>query len=72
MLTILMRISIWQRIDPDKIEQSIDYKDSYVVPLSYGESSEFISAVESMPDKTNFVSVFKDTQSWLKRPMTMS
>jgi SRSO17 transposase len=38
----------------------------------YGESSEFISTVESMPDKTYFVSVSKDTQCWLKRPMTMT
>jgi SRSO17 transposase len=38
----------------------------------YGESPEFIAAVESMPDKTYMVSVSKDTQCWLKRPMTMS
>jgi SRSO17 transposase len=38
----------------------------------YGESPEFIAAVESMPDKTYFVSVSKDLRCWLKRPMTMS
>jgi SRSO17 transposase len=38
----------------------------------YGERPEFISAVESMPDKTYFVSVSKDTQCWLKRPITVS
>jgi SRSO17 transposase len=38
----------------------------------YGESPEFIAAAESMPDKTYFVSVGKDTRCWLKRPMTMS
>jgi len=38
----------------------------------YGISPEFISAVESLPDKTYFVSVPKDTQCWLKRPMTIT
>ena len=38
----------------------------------YGVSPDFISAVESLPDKTYLVSVPKDTRCWLKRPMTMS
>jgi SRSO17 transposase len=38
----------------------------------YGISPEFISAVEALPDKTYFVSVPKDTQCWLQRPMTIS
>jgi len=38
----------------------------------YGESPEFITAVESLPDKTYFVSVAKNTQCWLKQPITMS
>jgi SRSO17 transposase len=38
----------------------------------YGESPEFIAAVEPLPDKTYLVSVAKDTLCWLKRPMTMS
>ncbi len=37
----------------------------------YGESPEFIEIAESMIDKTYLVSVSKDTQCWLKRPMTM-
>jgi len=38
----------------------------------YGTSPEFIEAVEKLPDKTYFVSVPKDTQCWLKRPMTIT
>jgi SRSO17 transposase len=38
----------------------------------YGASPEFISAVEALPGKTYFVSVPKDTQCWLKRPMTIT
>ena len=38
----------------------------------YGISPEFIEAVEELPDKTYFVSVPKDTQCWLKRPMTIT
>lgn len=38
----------------------------------YGESPDFISAVESFPDKTYFVSVHKDTQCWIHQPMTMT
>ena len=38
----------------------------------YGVSPEFIAAVESLPDKTYFVSVPKDTLCWLKRPMTIT
>jgi len=43
---------------------------TYVLADSiYGASPEFISAVERLPDKTYFVSIPKDTQCWLKRPM---
>jgi SRSO17 transposase len=38
----------------------------------YGESPEFIAAVDFLPDKTYFVSVAKDTLCWLKRPMVIS
>ncbi|MCP3865439.1 MAG: IS701 family transposase [Aestuariibacter sp.] len=38
----------------------------------YGISPEFIEAVESLPGKTYMVSVPKDTQCWLKRPMTIT
>ena len=38
----------------------------------YGESPEFISAAESLPGKTYFVSVSKDTLCWLKRPMSFT
>ena len=38
----------------------------------YGVSPEFIAAVEALPDKTYFVSVGKDTQCWLRRPMTIT
>jgi SRSO17 transposase len=38
----------------------------------YGENPEFIATAESLPDKTYFVSVAKDTRCWLKRPMTIS
>jgi hypothetical protein len=38
----------------------------------YGASPEFIAAVEALPGKTYFVSVPKDTQCWLKRPMTIT
>jgi len=38
----------------------------------YGISPEFIGAVEALSDKTYFVSVSKDTQCWLKRPMTIT
>lgn len=38
----------------------------------YGESPEFIAAVESMIDITYLVSVAKDTLCWLKRPMTIN
>jgi len=38
----------------------------------YGISPEFIAAVESMPDKTYFVSIPKDTLCWLRRPMTIT
>ncbi len=38
----------------------------------YGVSPDFIEAVEDLPDKTYFVSVPKDTNCWLKRPMTIT
>ena len=38
----------------------------------YGVSPTFIAAVEALPDKTHFVSIPKDTQCWLKRPMTVT
>jgi len=38
----------------------------------YGTSPEFIQAAEALPDKTYFVSVPKDTNCWLKRPMTIA
>ena len=38
----------------------------------YGESPEFITAAESLPDVTYFVSVSADTLCWLKRPMTVA
>ena len=38
----------------------------------YGTSPEFIRAAEALPDKTYFVSVPKDTNCWLKRPMTIT
>jgi SRSO17 transposase len=38
----------------------------------YGTSPEFIQAAEALPDKTYFVSVPKDTNCWLKRPMTIT
>jgi SRSO17 transposase len=45
----------------------------YVIADSlYGASPEFIGAVEALPGKTYFVSVPKDTQCWLKRPMTIT
>jgi SRSO17 transposase len=37
----------------------------------YGASPEFIEAVEALPGIIYFVSVTKNTQCWLKRPMTV-
>jgi SRSO17 transposase len=37
----------------------------------YGESPDFIKAVEALPDKIYFVSVSANTLCWLKRPMTI-
>jgi len=37
----------------------------------YGESPEFIKAVEAVPDAIYFVSVSASTLCWLKRPMTV-
>jgi len=38
----------------------------------YGDSPEFIKAVEALPGVTYLVSVTKSTQCWLKRPMTIT
>ena len=38
----------------------------------YGISPDFIQAADALPDKTYFVSVPKDTNCWLKRPMTIT
>jgi SRSO17 transposase len=38
----------------------------------YGNSPQFIEAVEALPGKTYLVSVAKDTLCWLKRPMTIT
>jgi len=37
----------------------------------YGNSPEFINAVESIPGVTYFVSIPSDTLCWLKKPITM-
>lgn len=37
----------------------------------YGESPEFIEAVESIPALTYFVSIPKDTLCWVKQPVTI-
>ena len=37
----------------------------------YGESPDFITTIEALPDTTYFVSVSKDTLCWFKRPMTV-
>jgi len=36
----------------------------------YGNSSEFIEALEQVPGKTYFLAVSKDTRFWLRRPET--
>jgi SRSO17 transposase len=38
----------------------------------YGVSPEFITAVEALTGKIYFVSVPKDTQCWVRRPMTIT
>jgi SRSO17 transposase len=38
----------------------------------YGVSPEFMGVVEALPGKIYFVSVPKDTQCWLTRPMTIT
>jgi SRSO17 transposase len=51
-------------------EKALPFK--YVLGDSiYGASPEFIEAVEALPGTTYFVSVTKNTQCWLKRPMTV-
>jgi len=60
-----------EMLDAINRENVLPYK--YVLADSvYGVSPEFISAVEALPDKVYFVSVPKDTQCWLKRPMTIT
>jgi len=55
----------------DLVEENI-LPFKYVLGDSiYGESPEFIAAVESLPGKTYLVSVAKDTRCWLKQPMTI-
>ena len=56
-----------------------DIREENILPFKYiladsvyGTSPEFIQAAESLPDKTYFVSVPKDTNCWLKRPMTIT
>lgn len=54
-----------------KKENVLPFK--YVLADSlYGTSPEFVDAVESLPDKTYFVSVPGDLFCWLKRPMTIT
>ena len=60
-------------------EMLADLRKENILPFKYvladsiyGENPEFIETVESMPDKTYFVAVSKDTQCWLKQPMTLS
>lgn len=38
----------------------------------YGESPDFIAAVEALPGKTFFVSVAEDTLCWISRPTTLT
>lgn len=61
------------------VEMLTAIKEENVLPFKhvladsvYGISPDFITAVESMPDKTYFVSIPKDTRCWLKRPMTVT
>jgi len=52
-------------------EKTLPFK--YVLGDSiYGESPEFIKAVEALTGVIYFVSVSKSTQCWLKRPMTIT
>ena len=52
-------------------ENEIPFK--YVLADSvYGLSPHFIQAVEKLTGKSYFVSVTKDTQCWLRRPMTIT
>lgn len=61
------------------VEMLTAITDENVLPFKYvladtiyGESPEFIAAVESLPDLTYFVSISADTLCWLKRPMTVN
>jgi SRSO17 transposase len=56
-----------------------DIREANILPFKYiladsiyGTSPEFIQAAEALPDKTYFVSIPKDTNCWLKRPMTIT
>jgi len=56
-----------------------DIREENILPFKYiladsiyGTSPEFIQAAEALPDKTYFVSIPKDTNCWLKRPMTIT
>jgi SRSO17 transposase len=56
-----------------------DIREENILPFKYiladsiyGTSPEFIQAADALPDKTYFVSVPKDTNCWLKRPMTIT
>jgi SRSO17 transposase len=52
-------------------EETLPFK--YVLSDTiYGESPEFIEAVEALPGVTYMVSVTKSTRCWLKRPMTIA
>lgn len=58
------------------VEMLTDISNENVLPFKYvladsvyGVSPEFIAAVESLADKTYLVSVPKDTQCWLKKPI---
>jgi SRSO17 transposase len=52
-------------------ENALPFK--YILADSlYGMSPEFIEAAEALPDTTYLVQVAKNTQVWLKRPMTVT
>jgi SRSO17 transposase len=59
-----------EMLDAIVAEKSLPFK--YVLADTiYGESPDFLKAVESLPDTTYFVSVSANTLCWLKRPMTV-
>ena len=60
------------------VEMLMAISDENILPFKYvladtiyGESPEFISAVEALPGVTYFVSISADTLCWLKRPITV-